>query len=91
MDELLRLITTELSNKVHFLGLGNIFRCNIAHRASPRFTPVSQKIGPDDRIGTALDGIADVVHVVGLPLFEVLEHIRKAPGRLQECLALLIG
>ena len=75
----------------HFLRPGNILRSNIAHRASPRFTPVSQKIGPDDRIGTALDGIADVVHVVGLPLFKVLEHIRKRTGRLQERLALLIG
>ena len=80
-----------LKQKVHFLGLGNILRSNAAHRASPRFTPVSQEIGPDDRIGSALDGITDVVHVVGLPLFEVLEHIRKGTGRLQECLALLIG
>ena len=53
--------------------------------------PVSQEIGSDDRIGSALDGITDVVHVVGLPLFEVLEHIRKGTGRLQERLALLIG
>ena len=91
MDELLRFIIAEVSQKVHFLGLGNILRSNIAHRASPRFTPVSQKIGPDDRIGSALDGVPDVVHVVALPLFEVLEHIRKGTGQLQECLALLIG
>ena len=91
MDELLWFIIAEVSQKVHFLGLGNILRSNIAHRASPRFAPVSQKIGSDDRIGSALDGVSDVVHVVGLPLFEVLEHIRKGPGRLQERLALLIG
>ena len=91
MDELLGFIIAEVSQKVHFLGLGNILRSNIAHRASPRFTPVSQKIGPDDRIGSALDGVPDVVHVVGLPLFEVLEHICKRTGRLQERLALLIG
>ena len=91
MDELLRFIIAEGSQKIHFLGLGNILRCNIAHRASPRFTPVSQEIGPDDRIGSALDGVPDVVHVVGLPLFEVLEHICKRTGRFQERLALLIG
>ena len=91
MDKLLRFIIAEVGQEVHFLGLGNILRCNIAHRASPRFTPVSQEIGPDDRIGATLDGITDVVHVVGLPLFKVLEHIRKRIGRLQECLALLIG
>ena len=90
-DELLGFIIAEVSQKIHFLGLGNILRCNIAHRASPRFTPVSQEIDPDDRIGTALDAITDVVHVVGLPLFKVLEHIRKGTGRLQERLALLIG
>lgn len=40
---------------------------------------------------SALDGVTDVVHVVGLPLFEVLEHICKRTGRFQERLALLIG
>lgn len=52
---------------------------------------VRQRIGFDYCIGTAFDGITDVVHVVGLPLFKVLEHIRKGTGRLQKGLALLIG
>ena len=47
------------------VSLSNILRSNIAHSASPRFTPVSQEFGPDDRIGSALDGVPDVVHVSG--------------------------
>ena len=41
------------------------------------------KVLSDDGVGTALDSVADVLHVVGFSLLEILEHICKRTRRFQ--------
>ena len=83
MDKFLRFIISEIGHQIHFLRFQNVFRSNISHDASPRFSLFPNEVLPDDGIGTALDSVADVLHVIGFSLLEILEHICKRARRFQ--------
>ena len=84
---MLRGIIDSIKCAACFLGKKTNTSAAIIYKVTVSFV---HKVSADDRIGAALYGVTDVVHVICFSLLKVLEHIGKRAARLQKRLALLV-